>query len=118
MSNMVGANESIPARGKRKVVLDIQGVTVGFMGLAEKDWIDTLPDPPEDIQYRDFVQTAKDINKVQRGGLRRRGRGAQWGLRRLARAATQGSASLAHAPPDTAARRSSESRTASTTLWQ
>lgn len=66
MSNMVGANESIPARGKRKVVLDIQGVTVGFMGLAEKDWIDTLPDPPEDIQYRDFVQTAKDINKELR----------------------------------------------------
>jgi 2',3'-cyclic-nucleotide 2'-phosphodiesterase (5'-nucleotidase family) len=67
MSNMVGTNDSIPARGKRKVVLEVQGVTVGFVGLAEKDWIDTLPDPPENIQYRDFVSTARDIAKVGDG---------------------------------------------------
>ena len=42
------------------------GVRVGFMGLVEPEWIDTLPDPPESMEYTDFQQCARATAKELR----------------------------------------------------
>lgn len=65
LSNMVGRQNKIPARGIRTHIMERHGLKIGFMGLAEQDWIATLSDPPEDIQYQDFVETGKELVQVR-----------------------------------------------------
>lgn len=39
------------AGGQLTATREIAGIRVGFMGLVESEWIDTLPDLPEDLVY-------------------------------------------------------------------
>lgn len=54
-------------RCRRYVTLDWQGVKVGVMGLAEEDWLSTLPlIDLEDLIYLDYVEEARRICRVLR----------------------------------------------------
>ncbi|EGD72662.1 hypothetical protein, variant, partial [Salpingoeca rosetta] len=66
MTNLTDSQGVPTGTAKKKHVFEKQGVRIGVMGLAEKDWIDTLSDPPEDIQYRDFIETAQEYIKILR----------------------------------------------------
>ena len=45
-------------------ILDHKGYKIGIIGLAEKEWIDTLPCfEPKDLIYTPFVKVAKDLTK-------------------------------------------------------
>lgn len=46
---------------KESVILEKNGFKIGFMGLAQKDWIDTLKDI--NCVYQDFIHCAKRLCK-------------------------------------------------------
>ena len=54
-------------RRRRYVTLDWQGVKVGVMGLAEEDWLSTLPlIELKDVIYLDYVEEARRLCRVLR----------------------------------------------------
>eukprot|EP00050_Salpingoeca_kvevrii_P002657 m.199199 g.199199 ORF g.199199 m.199199 type:complete len:165 (-) comp10656_c0_seq6:50-544(-) len=62
MSNVRVGDEPI-ANAKKYLVLERNGVRVGVMGLAEKEWLDTLPRPPPNIAFDDFIDVARELNQ-------------------------------------------------------
>jgi hypothetical protein len=43
------------------------GLQIGFFGLGELEWVDTLPDPPEDLIYTDFIDKGNEMVEVWMG---------------------------------------------------
>ena len=68
LSNCVHKNSSdILAGCKRTHVVEHQGYKIGFMGLIEEDWLETLATlEPEDLQYVDFIDAGRAIAKELR----------------------------------------------------
>lgn len=65
LTNILDGEGKPPANGLQYLVLERNGVRIGFMGLAEKEWIDTLPDPPESIRYTDFIESGRQWVQVR-----------------------------------------------------
>ncbi|KAI9208304.1 2,3-cyclic-nucleotide 2-phosphodiesterase [Polychytrium aggregatum] len=48
------------ANGREYVVLERYGLRIGFIGLVEPDWLETITHLPP-VEYRDFVTTGRDL---------------------------------------------------------
>ncbi len=68
LSNCVHKNSTdILAGCKRTHVVEHQGYKIGFMGLIEEDWLQTLATlEPDDLQYVDFIDAGRAIAKELR----------------------------------------------------
>jgi len=68
LSNCVHKNSTdILAGCKRTHVMEHQGYKIGFMGLIEEDWLETLATlEPSELQYVDFIDAGKAIAKELR----------------------------------------------------
>ncbi|KAI8978565.1 Metallo-dependent phosphatase-like protein [Pilobolus umbonatus] len=51
---------------KRYLVVACSGLRIGFVGLVEEEWIETIPSFPPELKYHDFIQVAKDLSKELR----------------------------------------------------
>ncbi|CAG8612176.1 52_t:CDS:2, partial [Racocetra fulgida] len=63
LSNVVDSKtDESPAGSKKFVVLEKGGLKLGIVGLVEKEWLETIPNLPSDIQYKDFVSVGKELS--------------------------------------------------------
>ncbi|CAG8484242.1 16332_t:CDS:2 [Racocetra persica] len=63
LSNVVDSKtDESPAGSKKFVVLEKGGLKLGIVGLVEKAWLETIPNLPSDIQYKDFVSVGKELS--------------------------------------------------------
>ncbi|KAK9369392.1 Metallo-dependent phosphatase-like protein [Lipomyces kononenkoae] len=49
------------AEGVEFVIKEVSGIRIGFVGLVEKEWLETINSLPQDVVYKPFVKTALDI---------------------------------------------------------
>ncbi|KAI7891813.1 Metallo-dependent phosphatase-like protein [Mucor mucedo] len=63
LSNVLNGADTAHQRIDRYLVLEHAGLRLGFVGLVEKEWIQTIPSFPPELTYYDFVQVAKDLSK-------------------------------------------------------
>ena len=55
------------AQAGSSLIIEWEGVKIGVMGLAEGDWVDTLPAvEPEEVTYMDFVEEGRKLAKKLR----------------------------------------------------
>ncbi len=55
------------AGGKEFFIIEKNGFKIGFMGLTEKAWLDTITEIDKKImEYEDFIECAKRMNKLLR----------------------------------------------------
>ncbi|KAI9286286.1 Metallo-dependent phosphatase-like protein [Umbelopsis sp. AD052] len=69
LSNVLDKNTNSPPIGlKRHLVLNCKtsGLRIGVIGLVEKEWIDTIPSFPPELEYHDFVEVAKEMSSKLR----------------------------------------------------
>ncbi|KAI8471753.1 MAG: Metallo-dependent phosphatase-like protein [Monoraphidium minutum] len=63
LANVMDADTGLPLGGcEASVIIEHAGIRVGLMGLAEREWVDTLPCvEPEDVIYVDYSEAAAQI---------------------------------------------------------
>lgn len=63
MSNVMDNRTGTPiSNGLPTKVIEWNGISIGFVGLAEKEWIDTLNMlPPMGVEYLDFIETGRTL---------------------------------------------------------
>ncbi|CAG8514973.1 1413_t:CDS:2 [Paraglomus occultum] len=62
LSNVVDPDTDKPLGGGKKfVVLNKSGLKIGFIGLVEKEWLETIPGLPPS-KHIDFIQACKDLS--------------------------------------------------------
>lgn len=63
LSNIVDNKTSrIPEHVHEFHVLERAGIRIGVIGLVEKEWISTVSSWPENFEYRDMAETAKELS--------------------------------------------------------
>ncbi|TFK25066.1 flagellar associated protein [Coprinopsis marcescibilis] len=64
LSNIIDETTGrVPEALKEFVVLERNGIRVGFVGLVEEDWIATVSSWPSEFKYRSMADTAIDLSK-------------------------------------------------------
>ncbi|OAX32330.1 Metallo-dependent phosphatase [Rhizopogon vinicolor AM-OR11-026] len=67
LSNIIDENTGrVPVPLQELQVVERRGVRIGLIGLAEKQWIATLPSWPANFQHRDMAQVAIELSKKLR----------------------------------------------------
>ncbi|KAJ1964450.1 hypothetical protein IWQ62_002929 [Dispira parvispora] len=67
LSNVVDCETGQPvARAQRWHLVEHQGLKIGFIGIVEREWLETLPSLPATFQYRDFVECARELSEYLR----------------------------------------------------
>ncbi|RKP04388.1 Metallo-dependent phosphatase-like protein, partial [Thamnocephalis sphaerospora] len=62
LSNVLNSETGEPlASGKKSLILERAGLRIGFIGLVEKEWLDTIPNLPSTLEYHDFVTVGRDL---------------------------------------------------------
>lgn len=57
----LGENESLANAQKTVMFTSSNGIKVGVIGLAEREWLDTINSLPPDIIYKSASETAKEL---------------------------------------------------------
>lgn len=57
----LGENESLANAQKTHMMTSSNGIKVGIIGLAEREWLDTINSLPPDIIYKSASETAKEL---------------------------------------------------------
>ncbi|EDQ84618.1 uncharacterized protein MONBRDRAFT_30021 [Monosiga brevicollis MX1] len=60
LANMHHADGSCIGTAKNHLIHEHNDLRIGFFGLGEEEWVGTLPDPPENMVYRDFIEVAHE----------------------------------------------------------
>jgi len=68
LTNVINRDTGKPLAGAKEYhILKKFGLKIGFVCLAEDEWVaDIISLPREDIHYTDFVESAKKYNKFLR----------------------------------------------------
>ncbi|KAJ1657770.1 hypothetical protein IWQ61_002871 [Dispira simplex] len=67
LSNVVDCETGQPvARAQRWHLVEHQGLKIGFIGIVESEWLETLPSLPATFQYQDFVESARELSDYLR----------------------------------------------------
>ncbi|KAI0306747.1 Metallo-dependent phosphatase [Multifurca ochricompacta] len=67
LSNIVDTTTSrAPEHLLEFYVLERRGVTIGFIGLVEKEWIGTVPSWPSTFVYQDMAETGRRLSQLLR----------------------------------------------------
>lgn len=63
MSNVIDNETGRPlGSGKSTHIITHNNIKIGFMGLVEKEWLDTLPTiDPKEVSYTDFIKISKKL---------------------------------------------------------
>lgn len=63
MSNVIDNETGRPlGSGKSTHIINHNNIKIGFMGLVEKEWLDTLPTiDPKEVTYTDFTKISKKL---------------------------------------------------------
>ncbi|KAK9326134.1 Metallo-dependent phosphatase-like protein [Lipomyces orientalis] len=55
-------HDGVPiAEGVEYVIKEVSGIKMGFVGLVEKEWLETINSLPQDLLYKPYVNVAMDI---------------------------------------------------------
>ncbi|KAK7204593.1 5'-nucleotidase [Myxozyma melibiosi] len=65
MSNVFHNGKTF-AEGEEYVVKDVSGVRIGFVGLVEREWLETIVSLPEGIEYKPCAEIAITLSKLLR----------------------------------------------------
>ncbi|EOD43737.1 Homeobox [Neofusicoccum parvum] len=57
----LGENESLANAPKTTMMTSSNGIKIGIIGLAEREWLDTINSLPPDIIYKSASETAKEL---------------------------------------------------------
>ncbi|OJD29792.1 5-nucleotidase [Diplodia corticola] len=57
----LGENESLGNAPKTTMMTSSNGIKIGIIGLAEREWLDTINSLPPDIIYKSASETAKEL---------------------------------------------------------
>ncbi|KAF2198448.1 5'-nucleotidase-like protein [Delitschia confertaspora ATCC 74209] len=57
----LGENVSLGNAGKTTILTSSNGIKVGVIGLAEREWLDTINSLPPDLIFKSASQTAKEL---------------------------------------------------------
>ncbi|KAK9432069.1 Metallo-dependent phosphatase-like protein [Lipomyces doorenjongii] len=49
------------AEGVEYVIKEVSGLRIGFVGLVEREWLETVNSLPQDVVYRPYIKVALDI---------------------------------------------------------
>lgn len=65
LSNVIDKTTGKPlANAKNELIIEKNGLKIGFFGLAQSGWLDLFTEiDTEIIQYEDFIEAAKRISK-------------------------------------------------------
>ncbi|KAK9710856.1 hypothetical protein K7432_008186, partial [Basidiobolus ranarum] len=64
ISNVYDTDTGRPiAEGKEYYIKEHNGLKLGFVGLVEKEWLDTIPSLPATADYRDFITTGRELSQ-------------------------------------------------------
>ncbi|ORY02418.1 Metallo-dependent phosphatase [Basidiobolus meristosporus CBS 931.73] len=64
ISNVYDTDTGRPiADGKEYLIKEHNGLKLGFVGLVEKEWLDTIPSLPDTADYRDFIATGRELSQ-------------------------------------------------------
>lgn len=66
LSNITDKQGQPLAGTKKSLLLDHKGHKIGFIGLAERDWLDSLSFDKSNVLYEDFIISAKKIGEQLR----------------------------------------------------
>lgn len=69
LSNVLDGDKSASSDKIKRFIITEQpetGLRLGFIGLVEKEWIETIPSFPPELTYYDFVQVAQDLSRQLR----------------------------------------------------
>lgn len=63
LSNVVDSSTGKPPAGSERFrILERQGIKVGFVGLVEKEWLETIPNLPETIKHQSMEDVANELS--------------------------------------------------------
>ncbi|KAI9274933.1 Metallo-dependent phosphatase-like protein [Helicostylum pulchrum] len=62
LSNVLNGEDTAHEIIQRYLIVEHVGLRIGFIGLVEKEWIQTIPSFPPELTYYDFIQVAKDLS--------------------------------------------------------
>ncbi|CAG8554798.1 1270_t:CDS:2 [Cetraspora pellucida] len=63
LANVVDSTTNETLVGSKKfVILEKGGLKLGIVGLVEKEWLETIPNLPSNLLYKDFVSTGKELS--------------------------------------------------------
>eukprot|EP01096_Ripella_sp_DP13-Kostka_P009317 TRINITY_DN3569_c0_g1_i1.p1 TRINITY_DN3569_c0_g1~~TRINITY_DN3569_c0_g1_i1.p1 ORF type:complete len:559 (+),score=225.29 TRINITY_DN3569_c0_g1_i1:182-1858(+) len=70
MANVIDTNTGAPLAGaKETLMIERDGVKIGFVGLVESGWLETLTNLPSTTKYLDIIETGKrHINDLKQAG--------------------------------------------------
>ncbi|KAF2092166.1 5'-nucleotidase [Saccharata proteae CBS 121410] len=57
----LGENESLANAPKTHIITSSNGIKVGIIGLAEREWLDTINSLPPNLIYKSATETAKEL---------------------------------------------------------
>lgn len=57
----LGENEALANAPKTTMMASSNGIKIGIIGLAEREWLDTINSLPPDIIYKSASETAKEL---------------------------------------------------------